>query len=387
MGRPLNKKYFGNTNYDAGIGGESIASIAIDTVGTYTALATVLLDHVPTIPGVAATLGSVHMKAKSATVSTSGTGTLGADYLVGDKLTIAGATAGTAAVFTVTALQCDIPTVSNAGTGYSIGDLLTVTTQVDGTHWTVAPTFRVATLTGAGPAPIATVTFVGAGTTPGTWVGIGAPTEPLATTGGGANNATFTFRSGVKTVSLDTIGDMTTLGANPIATTTNSVAGAGTTLTVSYGVLGVDVTDGGSGYENATDAAITFSGGGSAATGHSVMTAALLNAITPIAKVIGSSTNLAADIVKQTGSNHYSMTTSDGTSVCTLVATSTLNPGDAYLIATDSTTSTYYVTKLTAHRATLILQTDNGNAEYPDGWEAPWTLDAASVGTVSITNY
>ena len=299
MGRPLNKKYFGNTNYDSGIGGESIDSIAIDTVGTYTALATVSLNNAPTLPGgVAATLGSVHMYAKSATALVAGT-----NYLVNDLITLAGATVGTKAVFQVTSIN-----------------------------------------------------------------------------GGG----------GVTGVSVYTAGNMTTLGANPIATTTNSVAGAGATLTVSYGVLGVDVTSGGSGYENATDAAITFSGGGSAATGHSVMTAAQLNAITPIAKVIGSSTNLAADIVKQTGTNHYLMTTSDGTSVCTLVATTSLNPGDAYLIATDSTTSTYYITKLTAHRATLILQTDNsggGGVEYPDGWEAPWTLDAATVGVVSITNY
>ena len=383
MGRPLSKKYFGNTNYDAGIGGESIASIAIDSVGTYTALATVSLNNAPTLPGgVAATLGSVHMYAKSATVQTSGTGALGADYLVNDHLTLAGATAGTAAVFRVTAIQCDTPTVSNAGSGYSIGDTLTVTSA----GWAVAPVFQVATLTGAGPAPVATVTVVNAGS----WTGTGVPVEPLTTTGGGNNAASFTFRSGVKTVAVYTAGDMTTLGANPIATTTDSAGGTGAKLTVSYGVLGVDVTDGGSGYENATDAAITFSGGGSAATGHSVMSAALLNAITPVAKVLGSSSNLDADIVKQTGSNHYLMTTTDGTSVCTLVATTSLNPGDAYLIATDTTTSTYYVTKLTAHRATLILQTDNsggGGVEYPDGWEAPWTLDAASVGTVSITNY
>lgn len=384
MGRPLNKKYFGNTNYDAGIGGESIASIAIDTVGTYTALATVSLNNDPTLPGgVAATLGSVHMYAKSATVTTSGTGALGADYLVNDRLTLAGATAGaTKAVFRVTAIQCDTPTVSAPGAGYSIGDTLTVTSA----GWAVAPVFQVATLTGPGPAPVATVTVVNAGS----WTGTGVPVEPLTTTGGGDNAATFTFRSGVKTVAVYTAGDMTTLGANAIATTTNSAAGTGATLTVSYGVLGVDVTSGGSGYESAADAAITFSGGGSAATGHSVMSAALLNAITPIAKVVGSTNSLAADIVKQTGSNHYLMTTKDGTSVCTLVATTSLNPGDAYLIATDSTTSTYYVTKLTAHRATLILQTDNsggGGVEYPDGWEAPWTLDAATVGVVSITNY
>ena len=77
------------------------------------------------------------------------------------------------------------------------------------------------------------------------------------------------------------------------------------------------------------------------------------NAIVIYANVAGGGT-LTGDIVKQVGSRRYKVKTSAGTARCNLVSTGATNAGEAYIVATDSTNHTYYVTKLTAHRATLV---------------------------------
>ena len=110
-------------------------------------------------------------------------------------------------------------------------------------------------------------------------------------------------------------------------------------------------------------------------------------AIVAHARVLGSSTAKTADIVKQTSTNEYLMTTADGTSVCTIVATGSPAEGEAYILATDSLGSTYFVIKLTAHLATLMQYNDGGSGfVYPDEDEAPWSFDTASNITVQIEN-
>ena len=118
---------------------------------------------------------------------------------------------GVSAVLGAVTMQALSAQVAAGGTGYSVNDVLTV---VGGTG--TAATFRVATLSGSA---VATVELV---------------------PGGG--------------------GIYTALAAtNPRTTTAVPSSGrSGATLTVTYGVLGVAVTSGGSGYVNATDAAIEF---------------------------------------------------------------------------------------------------------------------------------
>jgi hypothetical protein len=56
------------------------------------------------------------------------------------------------------------------------------------------------------------------------------------------------------------------------------------------------------------------------------------------------------------------------------------------IIAADTNGSTYFVKKLTARRAVLVQSTATGSFLFADGSAAGWTLDAASLGVVSVSN-
>jgi hypothetical protein len=107
MGRPLNKKFFANTNYElfgtAGVGGESVASVAVTgtfggkTPGTYSIPAAVISD--PEITGGAKpTLTLTYLTATTATVAvvTPGSGYTSAPTISGAGLqALGGAGTGT----------------------------------------------------------------------------------------------------------------------------------------------------------------------------------------------------------------------------------------------------------------------------------------------------
>jgi hypothetical protein len=81
MGRPLNKKYFGNRNIgtnggytaDDGIGGEGVASAAVTVAGSYTTLRPAFTFTAPTLPGGVTATGTITSEVLSATIS-GGTG-------------------------------------------------------------------------------------------------------------------------------------------------------------------------------------------------------------------------------------------------------------------------------------------------------------------------
>lgn len=154
-------------------------------------------------------------------------------------------------------------------------------------------------------------------------------------------------------------------------------------VNVTWRVLSVTVASSGSGYVSVADAAPTFSAGTSTATGTSVLTTTGTNVILAHAHVVGGTTALDADIVKQTSTSDYVMTTTEGTSICGLVPSNTPAAGQAYIIATDSAANTYWVLKLTAHKAVLRRRA-GGTWIYPNGYSAPWSLAAASGAVVSI---
>jgi hypothetical protein len=144
------------------------------------------------------------------------------------------------------------------------------------------------------------------------------------------------------------------------------------------------VTNAGDGYVNAADAAVTFSAGAAAAT--AVLTAAGTNVILAHAFVVDGTQTLDADVIKQTSTNEYLMETTEGSSICTLVASNSLVAGQAYIQATDALDSTYFVTKLTAHLAVLETDTDGGTGfVYASGDAAPWSLEATSLDPSGLT--
>jgi hypothetical protein len=153
----------------------------------------------------------------------------------------------------------------------------------------------------------------------------------------------------------------------------------------------VTVVSAGSGYTSAPT--ITFNGsitGGTAsgsATPIATLTATKQNAISVSAYVTGGSAK-AGDIVRQTGSRRYRVTTADGTENLVLVAAAPA-AGEMTMTAEDSAGGTYYVTKLTAHRA-VIVKGDRTGTQFTTGTagiSVPWTFDTPTASvSVKILN-
>jgi hypothetical protein len=321
MGRPLNKKYFGNRNTgsasvttDDGIGGKKVASVTITTPGSYTTATTVAFST-PDLTGA----GAVRA-----------TGTIVYE--------------GLSAVATV------------GGTGYLVGDLLTVTTAGG------SAIAYVATLAGDGSTgEVATVNF----------------------TGTGASRGSFT-----------------SLAAGAQATTDNSVAGANCTLTVTYRVKSITITEQGSGYTDAADAAVTFAAGtaagtavletdsGSAGSSTNQENAIVVTAFIPAAD--GGTAAATGDIVKQTNDKRYKVKTSEGTGICQLKTTAAANAaGEMSIKAIDSEGKNYLVAKLTSRKVVLVPAALGGSAgtQFASGASAKWTFGSAVLNdTVTIEN-
>ena len=304
MGRPLNKKYFGNRNIgsasvttDNGIGGGFVSSVTITTAGSY-------------------------LGASQPTVT----------FSAPDKAALGGVTAtGTTVMEVLSAV------VTAGGTGYSVNDVLTVT------YGGQTATFTVATLS---VSAVATVT-------------------PLA-------RGTFTA---------------TTTGAK--STTVAPAGGSGATLTITYRVKDITITEQGSGYTNAADAAITFSGGTGAATtvlgtdtGDVSTATNQENSITMIGYLTGGSA-IQVDILRQVSTNRYKVTDGTLTGIVQLQSSLANAAGECSIVATDPAGDTYFVTKLTARRATL---TQGTGTVYTTGNSVPWTFDTATSTMCKITN-
>ena len=286
MGRPLNKKYFGNRNTPP-VGGEGVASVTVaGTNNNYSAFPAVTFTAPDLSEGVQAT-GTASVGVISVTITAGGTG-----YTAGDVLTLVGGT-GTAATLTVT---------SETG---NVIDGVSVTTEGDYT--------ALADLT------------------------------DLAVTGGtGNDDATFTI---------------TALKINSIT-----------------------VTEDGAGYTSAPTVSTTPSGNASLT---AVLASTNENSISMLAFLTSGSAQIS-DIVKQVSTDRYKVTNSDGTGIVQLQTTAANAAGECSIEATDSAGGTYYVTKLTAHKATLTAGT---GTQFATGTGVPWTLGTATLNeTVKIPN-
>jgi hypothetical protein len=304
MGRPLNKKYFGNRNAgtgvagDDGLGGNQVASVTLGTLGSYTTRPTV---------------------------------TFSAPDLAG--------AGGVTATGTVTSEVESVTTVGGTQTGYTVGQLVTV----DGTD----AVLRVATIGGTG----------------------------------GDDALTFDFTGGSR-------GTFTTLPSGAQTTTSNG-AGAGLTVVLAFRAKAVVITEQGSGYTDATDAAPTFT---ESVTGTTVLgtdtgvvgaVGNQENSITMTAYLTGGSA-LTVDVIKQVSTNRYKVTDGTRTGIVQLQDSLANAAGEGSILATDSDAGTYYVTKLTAHKATLTRGT---GTQFATGQAIQWTFGTATEGaTVKIAN-
>jgi hypothetical protein len=231
-------------------------------------------------------------------------------------------------------------------------------------------------------------------------------TATISTTINSAGNIAVTkLTNGTGYTSAPTL---TVTTASTVTSTVNSGLTATNTFTVSttagisIGMLIAGAATGNAGYVTAinsnvitstvnnnapwTNAAnLTFTDNGSGFASSINLTSTLENAIRGLAWVPGGSAKLF-DIKKQEGSKRYLVNTADGRAICKLVATPTIASGEMNIIAADTNGSTYFVKKLTARRAVLVQSTASTAFLFTDGSAAGWTLDAASLGVVSVSN-
>jgi hypothetical protein len=346
MGRPLNKKYFGNRNIgsssvttDNGIGGEGIASITLggtnNSTGWTNNSTTQATVSAPDLPsGVTAVL-KIHTFAAAGALTNKTT-----------YNTFTGTSVTAAATYTGVS-QKAVGGTSGSGTGA----VFTIAKTGSGTSYTGVTTITL-TSAGSGYALDDTITISG------------ADLGGVVTT----NDFTFTIKTFV-----------------------------GTTGTIES----VEVTEKGSGYTSAPT--VTWSGGtkgtltltsalttdsGSAGSSTNQENAIVVTAFIPVAN--GGTSALTGDIVKQTNDRRYKVKTAEGTGICQLVTDGVANAaGEMSIKATDSEGKNYLVAKLTSRKVVLVPAALGGSSgtQFASGTSAKWTFgDAVLNTTVKIEN-
>jgi hypothetical protein len=201
---------------------------------------------------------------------------------------------------------------------------------------------------------------------------------------------------GIGNFELVTAGDYTAVPA--VHTPTVRVSGAtpavAAQVDVYYGVKTLGITQKGSGYTSPADAVPTFStvtGDEVRATGAAVLTtdSGVVGSATNQENAIIIRANLGegveiGDIIRQVSNRRYKVRLAvGGVGIVELESgDNTPNLGKAMIIAT-ATGGTYYVTKLTARKATLVTKTGDGVL---NGKAVRWTFGANSATTVTIEN-
>jgi len=310
MGRPIKKKYFGNTNYPysdtpyqlSGVGGEGLTSISFSNAGQFFAPITVAAPAPTIAGGQQAVAGTITYEAN---VMSTGAGK------------------------------------SRGGGNLAVGDVFTYpnTGGAQFTVWNIAGSNAIFTFTNAGS---------------------GITVFPTGGTNGYTQGINVTKVSGPGTTSTFLVDLYFHVKGNvPIVTT-------------------------GTGYVGTETPIVTGTGG---PTGGSVnLTSNRQNAIKITSYLsTGSSAVTGGDIIKQESSRRYLVVNSQGVGVCHLSsgtgAGHVLTPGNMHVFATDTAGATYYVMKLTAHKALLVNRTGTSTAVYSSFKPAPWSFSAPYVST------
>jgi hypothetical protein len=225
-------------------------------------------------------------------------------------------------------------------------------------------------------------------------------------------NATLTGLGGGVVVRIATVGsglgevqtiDFNSTGSNRGSFTTLSTAsntyqivgqgvgnGDGNNQTlVKFRVKQINVTAAGSGYDAVPT--ISFNNSGVSGVGPGNPTAVMqtiekYQAIEGVAYISTGSSSAVYDIIKQEGSRSYLVKTSQGIGRCKLITTSTLTAGTMNIIATDFNGSTYFVNKLTAHKAHLVQKTASGSFLVGNNVATGWTIGTATGTVVTIAH-
>lgn len=317
MGRPLNKKYFGNRNIgttgsgDNRIGGEGLADYTLavqkgSLIINNTYAQPQLVIPAPTLPGGVQATAEVVWEVESITPSNGLAGN-GYTTTTGGATTLTGLAGVTANITAVGSGQGEVQVIVpvNRGEFTSVPRVAT-TYQIaggDGNQQSVVK-FRVKRITtlekGSGYIAAPTLSWTTAGTN----------------TGGTA--------AGAPTVAL-------TADSGPVGSSTNQE-----------------------------------------------------NAIVPYAKTTDGGSSKPADIIKQVGSKRFQVRTADGVAICALKDSAASSTGEMTITATDSAGGTYFVTKISNRKATIV---QNTGTQFGSGVTVAWTFgDAVNGQSVKLAN-
>ena len=221
-----------------------------------------------------------------------------------------------------------------------------------------------------------------------TLTGLSGPTFNITAVGSGQGE--------VQTIVPVNRGEWTTI---PRAAVTYQIVGGdgNQQATVKYRVKSITTAEKGSGYTSAPTLSWTTAGTNTGGTAVGVPTVAL----TTDSGSVGSSTNqenaiqitawvpatgtagnisgngtsaVAGDIIRQCGNGKYIVRTAQGVGRVKLVA-GTPAVGEATIIATDSASGTYYVTKISDRRCNIVA---NSGSQFPTNTTVSWTFNDTS---------
>lgn len=397
MGRPLHKKFFGNRNIgsasvttDNGIGGTRVDSVTLGTLGSYTVRPTIAFSAPDlSAEGGVTALGTVTSEVLSAAIS--GTQTRAYPTAAG---AIGFSSGGT--TFTATVTSSALTTVVRA-TATTLGFDTTTTAMITGTSIHITGASITGTMSIGGIAIAAgQIYYVGSPTTAtaatlyATYADAVAAVSPLTiVAGSGVTGATFTRGVSHGTVTALTVvarGSYEALVANGPAVVATAGVGENLVITPTYRAKAIIVTEQGSGYTHAADATASFAGSATLPgtptvvmitdTGIVGTTGNQENAINMTAFLTGGSSG-NVDIKKQVSGRRYKVTDGTRTGIVKLKASAVAAAGEATIVATDASGATYYVTKLTAHKATLT-RFGGGAYEFATGAAIAWTMNGTS---------
>jgi hypothetical protein len=403
MGRPLNKKYFGNRNVgsastaadDYGIGGGAVASVTLNALGAYTTRPTITFA-VPTLPtGVRAT-GTITSEVVSAAISGSQTR---AYPVTAGAISIVGGT--TAATFTATVTSSALTNVVRAS-ATTLGFDTTTTAMISGTSIHITGASITGTLSIGGVAIAAgQIYYVGAPTTAtaatlyASYADAVTATSPLTIVAGtGVTGATFTRGVTFGTVTalaVVTRGSYETLVASGAADlgVPGGFVGEGLVITPTYRAKAVVITEAGSGYTAAPTPTFTQSVTATSVnmlvdSGNISTTGNQENAIQMTARLTGGSAG-PVDIIKQVSGRRFKVTDGTRTGIVTLKASVATAAGEGSVRLVDTDGGTYFATKITSRKATITRGT-GVQAAFVTGTAVQWNMTAATASSLLVDN-
>jgi hypothetical protein len=223
-------------------GGSPVASVTVNTPGSYSVVPTVSTIG----PGVGATFAA-HMRTLTVTNVAAGSG-----YAPTNTITLTGGTFSQAIVLTVATTKLVSIAINAAGSGYAVNDTITLAGGAGAT-----PAVLTVTTVSTGAITGVSITNAGSFTT-------NSATFTQASTSGSGTGATFnTALFGVNTQTVTNVGNYTVIPSNPVSQGSTSGSGTGYTCNVVWQVLSVAVTAGGEGYTSSSH--VIFSSGAATA--------------------------------------------------------------------------------------------------------------------------